>query len=274
MTQNEALALLEQASIKPWRLVFDKERWLVAVSLFTITFFCWFYLWQMSTSMQSIYLTTNLPQEMFMIHDWTITEFFYMLLMWVVMMAGMMLPSAAPMILTYASIGKNQKQYRHTLSFSFGYLITWSLFSLIATTLQWTLDQTALLSSTIVSQSPALGATILISAGLYQLSPLKNRCLAKCRSPFQFIMTQLRPKAKGALIMGFKHGIFCLGCCGFLMGLLFIGGVMNLIWIALISFFVLFEKILPHGDKSTKFSGGFLIAAGSSYLLFFSVSGI
>jgi len=268
MAQNDSLTLLEQISLKPWQLISGQERWLVVVTLCAITLFCWIYLWQISVSMQPMNMTVTSPQTILMIHPWSITDFFYMFIMWAFMMIGMMLPSAAPMILTYACIGKNQKQYRHTFSFSFGYLIIWTLFSLIATVLQWVLDQTALLSPSMVSQSPVLGASILIVAGLYQCSPVKNRCLAKCRSPFQFIMTQLRPGTKGALIMGLQHGAFCLGCCGFLMALLFIGGVMNLIWIALITFFVLFEKILPHGDKSTWLSGGILITVGSLYLLF------
>jgi len=268
MALNDNLSLLEQASLKPWQLISGQERRLIVVTLCAITLFCWSYLWQISASMQPMSMTVTSPQAILMIHSWSITDFFYMFIMWVFMMTGMMLPSAAPMILTYASIGKNQKQYRHTFSFSFGYLIIWTLFSLIATVLQWILDQTALLSPSMVIQSPVLGASTLIIAGLYQCSPLKNRCLAKCRSPFQFIMTQLRPGTKGALIMGLQHGAFCIGCCGFLMALLFIGGVMNLIWIALITFFVLFEKILPHGDKSTWLSGGTLITAGSLYLIF------
>jgi len=188
--------------------------------------------------------------------------------MWVIMMIGMMLPSAAPMILTYASIGKHQKQYQHTVSFSMGYLSVWTIFSLIATLLQWALDQTALLSPSMVSQSPMLGASLLIIAGLYQFSPLKNACLTQCRSPFQFIMTRLRPGTKGAFVMGIKHGAFCLACCGFLMTLLFVGGVMNLIWIASITFFVLLEKSLPFGERSTWLSGGLLILSGSLFLIY------
>jgi len=248
-------------------MIFNRERWLVTITLLAVIVFCWAYLWHMSLTMQMMGIKSSQTIGIPVIHAWTSYEFFYMFSMWIIMMIGMMLPSAAPIILTYASVGRNQKQYQHTLAFSLGYLTIWGLFSVIATLLQWVLDQTALLSPTMVSQSPLLGAGLLIAAGLYQFSSLKNRCLTKCRAPFNFIRTELRPGTKGAFIMGIKHGSFCLGCCSLLMALLFVGGVMNLVWIAIISFFVLFEKVLPYGEKSTWLSGILLIMTGSVYLL-------
>ena len=182
-------------------------------------------------------------------------------------MIGMMIPSAAPMILTYSSIGRQQKQYRHTLSFSMGYFTIWAVFSLIATISQWVLESAALLSPMLVNQSPLFGALLLIAAGLYQFSSLKESCLIQCRTPFQFIINYLRPGASGAYGMGIRHGIYCVGCCWVLMALLFVGGVMNLLWIAIITLFVLFEKVLPYGDKASKVSGTLLILAGGGYFM-------
>jgi len=268
MMHNSNNSLSSSLSVRPWLLVFNRQRWLVVTTLLAVILFSWAYLWHIALNMKMMDMSTSSSLKVPVIHAWTSLEFFYMFIMWAIMMVGMMLPSAAPMILTYATIGKNQKQYQHTLSFSMGYLSIWSLFSLIATLLQWALEQAALLSASMVSQSPMLGASLLIIAGLYQFSPLKNNCLTQCRSPFQFIMTRLRPGTKGAFLMGIKHGAFCLACCGFLMTLLFVGGVMNLVWIASITFFVLLEKSLPFGEKSTWLSGSLLILSGSLFLIY------
>jgi predicted metal-binding membrane protein len=132
----------------------------------------------------------------------------------------------------------------------------------VATLAQWSLDQAALLSPMLVASSPGLAAALLVVAGVYQLTPFKNACLAHCRSPAHFLADNWRKGLAGAFRMGIQHGLYCLGCCWALMLLLFVGGVMNLVWVAVIAFFVLLEKTMPGGRVASILSGGALIGAG------------
>jgi predicted metal-binding membrane protein len=149
-----------------------------------------------------------------------------------------------------------------TFVFVAGYIAIWCVFSVAATSAQWGLEQAALLSPMMVSSSTELGATILIAAGIYQLTPFKNACLQHCRAPADFFYEHFRAGLYGAFRMGLLHGAYCLGCCWILMGLLFLGGVMNLMWIALIAIFLLLEKILPLGDLGGRIAGGIMIVIG------------
>ena len=170
--------------------------------------------------------------------------------MWWVMMVAMMLPSAAPMILLYArAAGHGVSGSRPaTASFLAGYLCAWAGFSLLAAVLQFTLEQLDLFAPmAMASQNRWLSAAILIAVGLYQLSPLKDVCLRHCQNPAQFLSRHYRPGSIGALRMGLLHGSYCVGCCWLLMTLLFVGGVMNLAWIALLTLMVAAEKLLPFG---------------------------
>jgi predicted metal-binding membrane protein len=200
------------------------------------------------------------------LHAWSATDAALMLLMWVVMMAGMMVPSAAPATLLYAAVARKARAQGSTVAptalFVVGYLMAWAGFSVAATAAQWGLDRAALLSPAMVASSPALGAGLLIAAGLYQLTPFKAACLRHCRGPVHFLSAHWRDGIGGALRMGFRHGLYCLGCCWALMLLLFLGGVMNLIWIAAIALFVLIEKLLPGGDIGGRVAGVAMIAAG------------
>jgi predicted metal-binding membrane protein len=200
------------------------------------------------------------------LHAWTAGYFVLMFLMWAVMMVGMMLPSAAPMILLYDRVRERQEAKGATLAgtavFASGYLAAWALFSLAAVLAQWGLERAALLSPMMVSASPWLGGGLLILAGLYQWTPFKNACLVHCRAPITFLAHHWRTGAAGAFSMGLHHGLFCIGCCWVLMALLFVFGVMNLLWIAVLAIFVLLEKVLPRGDLVGRVSGGLMIAAG------------
>jgi len=191
--------------------------------------------------------------------------------MWAVMMVGMMLPSAAPAILLYARVMRNSAgvaaPLARTYAFAGGYLLAWTGFSLVATLLQWALAELALLSPMMESASPALGAALLIVAGLYQWTPLKESCLTNCRSPAQFLTQHARPGVGGALRLGLHHGLYCVGCCWALMLLLFAGGVMSLAWIGAITIFVLLEKLAPFGAQGGRLSGGLLVGAGIFVLL-------
>jgi predicted metal-binding membrane protein len=182
---------------------------------------------------------------------WTPGYAVLMFFMWWVMMVAMMLPSAAPMILLFATVNRKQRETGHphiaTSIFAVGYLATWAGFSLGATILQWGFERTGILSPMLVGTNVIFGGVLLLAAGVYQLTPIKHACLRHCRSPLAFLITHWRRDARGALRMGLVHGALCVGCCWFLMGLLFFGGVMNLYWIAGLALFVLFEKTVPAG---------------------------
>ncbi|MGH6934783.1 MAG: DUF2182 domain-containing protein [Methylocella sp.] len=200
---------------------------------------------------------------------WQAIEFVYMFAMWAVMMVGMMTPSAAPMILIYAKVGRQAsaqgKPFAAAGWFATGYLLTWAGFALAATGAQWALDRTALLDEKMASASQVFGGIVLIAAGVYQWTPLKDRCLAHCQSPLQFIQRQggFRRDSLGSLLFGLRHGAYCVGCCWILMALLFVGGVMNVLWIAAISAFVLIEKIVPVGRLISRIAGVGFVAAGT-----------
>jgi predicted metal-binding membrane protein len=190
-----------------------------------------------------------------------------MFFMWWIMMIAMMLPSAAPMILLYAMVSrKRAKQSPHlrTFVFALAYLVVWAGFSLVAVAAQWGLERTGLVSSMMASTSAVLGGTILVAAGLWQLTPIKQACLRHCRSPIFFIAHHWKPGTAGAFRMGLEHGVYCAGCCWFLMALLFVGGVMNLLWIGGLALFVLLEKTVPAGHWLARASGVLLILAGSA----------
>jgi predicted metal-binding membrane protein len=184
--------------------------------------------------------------------------------MWAVMMAGMMLPSASPVLLLYGAVTRRSTQAKpgRVYALAAGYLTIWSVFSLGATGLQRVLAGFLLVSPMMKVTSPTAGATLLVIAGAYQLTPIKLACLQTCRSPLGFLMSHWRVGLPGAFRMGLEHGAYCVGCCWAMMLLLFAGGVMNLTVIAALTAFVAFEKLLPFGVHGARMSGVFLMAAG------------
>ena len=199
---------------------------------------------------------------------WKPIEFGYMFAMWAVMMIGMMTPSVAPMILIYARVGRQAlmdgKPFAATAWFAGGYLLAWIAFSLAATSAQWALERATLLTPMMVSASNILGGVVLIVAGLYQWTPLKEACLFHCQAPLTFILGHggFRSDPTGALTLGFRHGLYCIGCCWALMALLFVGGVMNLFWIAGLAILVLLEKVIPSGGIIARLAGLAFMARG------------
>jgi predicted metal-binding membrane protein len=188
-------------------------------------------------------------------------------LMWAVMMVAMMLPSAAPMIETYATILRSRaaSPWPRTALFTAGYLVVWTLFSAAATAGQLLLQKAGIVNNALTTV-PIVTAFLLILAGIYQVTPIKHSCLTGCRSPVGFFMHDWCDGASGALRMGLRHGAMCLGCCWMLMVLLFVFGVMNLLWIAALSAFVLLEKLVPGGRLLARGSGIAMIAAGLTLL--------
>jgi predicted metal-binding membrane protein len=202
---------------------------------------------------------------------WDARYLLLIFLMWATMMVAMMLPSALPTILIFQRAIRSDPEVRaparRMFAFAAGYVLAWAGFSAGATLLQWALAEAALLSPMMVSASPGLGAAILIVAGVYQWTPFKHACLRRCQSPLAFLAEHWRPGVPGALRLGFEHGLNCVGCCWALMLLLFVGGVMNLLWIAAITAFVLVEKLTPYGSKAGRLSGLALMLSGAGVLV-------
>jgi predicted metal-binding membrane protein len=232
------------------------ERFTLFAALAAITGVSWLYLIKMPMAPVDFgtlggRLLSALPPRL--------ADFWLLFLMWAVMMVAMMLPSASPMILTYAAIARGRAGRRYApWIFAGGYIVVWTLFSGAATASQLLFENSSVLDGS--RATPAVGAMLLMLAGVYQLTPFKDRCLAHCRLPLAFFMTEWREGVGGAFIMGIKHGAHCLGCCWMLMGLLFVFGAMNLVWIALLSILVLLEKVVPFGHILARASGVAMLA--------------
>lgn len=242
-------------------------RLLIPVCLVLTTLLSWAYLVhlgrQMSADMEHDQMMAAMGMSMEM--PWRPVDAFFTFAMWAVMMVGMMVPSASPTLLLFASAraaraGRNVSL--ETFTFGLGYVAVWTAFSAGATLFQWGLHQAALLSPAMASSSGRLSGAILIAAGIYQLTPWKGKCLTHCRSPISFLMTNWRDGTIGAFRMGFRHGVYCLGCCWALMCVLFVVGVMNLMWVAALTAFVLIEKIGPAGVVVARVAGAAMVVLG------------
>jgi predicted metal-binding membrane protein len=244
--------------------VLRRDRAVVLVGLAGLSALAWAYLLTLAWRMPH----RDMAMAMAMPHMqvWGATEVLLTCVMWAVMMVAMMTPSAAPMILTFATLNRRRQAqegpFVPTGIFLLGYLLVWSAFSVVATGVQWGLHTAALLSPMMVSTSPALGGLLLVAAGIFQWTPLKSTCLTQCRSPLGFLTTEWREGPWGAILMGLRHGIYCVGCCWALMALLWVAGVMNLLWVAAIAAFVLVEKVLPRGALAGRVAGGVFMLAG------------
>lgn len=198
--------------------------------------------------------------------SWSSSTIAVVFVMWAMMMVAMMLPSAAPMILSFDRISKkrsnNSTSRLDVLVFVAAYMVVWIAYSVLATGVQWGLQRFGLLTPMITSRSVWLTSSIFILAGLYQFSPLKHACLERCRTPLIFLMQEWREGLSGVWVMGIKHGLYCTGCCWALMLLLFTAGVMNLVWIVLLMVLVAFEK-WPHSlIWISRTYGGMLVLVG------------
>lgn len=244
-----------------------RERLLVTAGLLLVVALSWAYLLSGAGMMEEMG-DMLMPMSS---GPWTPGHALIVLVMWAVMMAAMMLPSAAPMILLHATLARRRSERGEPVvasgAVAAGYLAVWAGFSGAATLLQYGLEQAALLSPMMQTTSRLLAGGVLVAAGLYQWTPLKQACLRHCRSPLDFVMTYWRPGARGAFAMGLRHGAVCVGCCWLLMLLLFVGGVMSLAWIAGIALFVLVEKLSPAGHWLGRGAGVLLVVWGGAVLL-------
>ncbi len=254
--------------------VLRRERMVVAGGLAAITVLAWVYLVGMALGMggpdgaPGVAGLAGVESALVKARGvaWSSLDALMMFVMWWVMMVGMMIPAAAPMILLFAAINRKERErgraYVPTGLFALAYAFVWAGFSLAAVLAQWGLQTAGLLSPAMASTSAWLGGLVLIAAGLYQWTPIKDVCLRHCQTPFGFIMAHWRPGRAGALRMGLHHGAYCVGCCWALMALLFVGGVMNLLWIAGLAIFVLLEKVGPRGKWVPRTTGALLAAWG------------
>jgi predicted metal-binding membrane protein len=237
-----------------------RDRAVTLIALLTASLLAWAYLlFGAGMDMQSMSMPdTAMP----MASAWSAPYFVLMLAMWSIMMAAMMLPGAAPMILLFATIERRRRgasPFPAATIFAAAYVVVWAGFSVIAVLLQWQLDRLAMLSPATAATSVVLSALVFIAIGAYQFTPWKQACLRHCRSPLEFIS---RYWSRGPFGIGLRHGIYCVGCCWMLMLLLFVGGVMNLLWVALIAAFVLAEKTVPRGEWLSYGAGAALIGWG------------
>lgn len=256
-----------------------RDRLVVAACLCVICLLSWLYLLSgAGTGMSALAMSTwefPPPAHGAGAGGWALGYWAIMIAMWWVMMIAMMLPSAAPMVLLYARVQRHNWQQAGivdamvpTMAFVAGYLASWLVFALLATGLQWALEHLGLVHGMMMwSNSNVLSGVFLLLAGTYQFSSLKGACLSHCRNPAGFLSKHWRSGRLGALCLGWLHGIYCVGCCWVLMLLLFVGGIMNLVWIAGLALVVLLEKLLPRGDWLARASGVAMLAAGSWLLL-------
>jgi len=232
--------------------------WLLGLALLSWVFLAW-----IAFDMGNPFAQLTMPKSA----RWSGANAVAVWMMWAVMMGAMMLPSALPMILTFIDLSARTGDRMRGRSFVAAYLAIWFTFSAGAATLQWVLQWAGWLNPMLVSTSALLTGALLLIAGAYQFSPLKRVCLSHCRTPLGFLIGEWRGGVRGAFGMGLRHGMFCVGCCWALMALLFVGGVMNIAWIAALSIGVALEKMLPGGERLAKALGLLLIAAGAVKLL-------
>jgi predicted metal-binding membrane protein len=243
-----------------------RDRFLIAGCILLVTALSWAYLVHLDHGMTASAGSDTAMAQMGMIVDgpWRASDVAYTSVMWAVMMVGMMSASAAPVLLLFAGMQSRraERDAPLTVLFALGYVTVWLGFSVCAALAQWALHDGALLSSTMSVVSPRLGGAILIAAGAYQLTPVKGACLRQCQSPVGFLLGNWRDGATGALQMGIRHGIHCLGCCWALMCVLFVVGVMNLTWVGALAAVILLEKSGRVGVYVARVGGVALIAAG------------
>ena len=268
MTREAALA----ATLK-------RERGIILAALLVIAALAWIWVVREAARMSAI----DMPgmEGMRMNHlqmlspafaPWSGTLATWLFAMWFVMLVGMMTPSAAPRVLLYAGVARHAAARGHAFAsatwFFGGYLAAWAAFSLLAMLAHWSLESAALMTPAMQAASRPLGGALLLAAGVYQWLPLKQACLARCRAPLAFIQQHggFQASASGSLRLGFRHGLYCVGCCWALMALLFVGGVMNLLWIAGLAMLVLVEKLAPTATWIVRGSGIALIVAGLQML--------
>ena len=249
----------------PIEAVFKRDRIIVISGIVGISTLAWIYMLYLAWGMENL----DMGMEMSMPHmqSWGPVDFALTFIMWTVMMVAMMVPSTTPMVLMFTHINRRRSERLDPIAptgiFLLGYIVAWTWYSALATLGQWGLHSAALLSPTMMSSSPILGGVLLMAAGIFQFTPLKYACLIRCRSPLGFLLNEWREGIRGAFIMGLRSGNYCVVCCWALMSLMFVVGLMSLLWMAVIAAFVLVEKVAPAGQWVSRISGFLLILWGA-----------
>lgn len=250
------------ASVGAFEAVLRRDRAVAAAGLGVTAALGWIYVAWLALDGDA--MAALMPMAL----SWHAADALLAFVMWAAMMVAMMLPTAAPLVLLLARVLRERETGGIALAaFAGGYLVIWLAFSAAATAAQWGLQQALILTPMAEAASPRVAGLLLLLAGLYQLTPLKRACLRYCRGPLPFLMAHWRPGNAGALRMGLRHGLWCLGCCWAVMALLFVGGVMNLAWVAGLALFVLIEKAAPKGDAAGQAAGGLALAGGTWLLI-------
>ena len=249
----------------------QQDKIIVITGLLTVAALGWIYMFYLAWAMENMHLVDIWMPPRGGERTWTAWDFILLFLMWLTMMLAMMTPTAAPMVMMFTTVNKQKKvrqqPYVSTFIFLAGYLVAWAIFSIVASAIQWPLHESGLLNPMMNSRSYLMSGGIMILAGLYQWTPMKNVCLEHCRTPLGFLMTAWKDGNFGAFKMGLHHGLFCVGCCWALMAILFAVGVMNMLWVTLITIFVLVEKIAPISPSLVRMLTGFALIAWGSYWL-------
>ena len=239
-----------------------RERLIVLSAIATLIVLAWAY--TVGVALQSTPMAGGMTMPAMM--AWTGVDFAYMFAMWAVMMVAMMMPSATPTVLIYGTVRRRRQEtgraYAPTGAFVLGYLFVWVAVSLAATLVNWWLHAEGAMTAMMGRVAPLGGGAVLIGAGVFQYTKLKQTCLENCRTPLAFLTQNWREGTRGAFMMGAHHGAYCLGCCWMLMALLFGLGVMNIAWVAVLTVVVLAEKLLPHGAYISRALGAVLIIWG------------
>jgi len=257
--------------------VLRRDRIIVILALTLLTALTWSYLLWLSTDMGMDGMDMSgfrmIPSGMGLMipgeQPWQGMEFVFVFAMWAAMMVGMMTPSAAPMVLMYARMGRQTKPhdtpFAATVWFTSAYFLVWMAFALLATLVHWAFERTALLDYTMAGTSNIVGGLLLVSAGSYQWTRVKDLCLAQCQKPFAFLMRNggFRSDAPGSLMLGLRHGAYCVGCCWALMAVLLTAGVMSPLWITVLALLILLEKVTPFGRWIASIAGMVFVAAGA-----------
>jgi predicted metal-binding membrane protein len=257
----------------PLEELLKRDRRVILASLALVSILSWAYMLYLASGMKQAMGMDAAVQGVSMpkMSPWSSLDVLFMFVMWTVMMVAMMIPSAAPTILLFSNFKRQRQEtrspFKPTSLFVLGYLSVWTGFSLLATLAQWGLFSAAMFSSAMGQVGALLGGVILLAAGIFQQTTLKNACLRHCRTPVSFLLEDWREGTWGAFVMGLKHGCFCTVCYWALMVLMFVAGVMNVFWMALIAAFILVEKVVPSGDWIGRLAGAGLAVWGIALII-------
>ena len=244
--------------------IIKRDRTIIIFGLIGIVVLAWMYMLYLVLNMgNNLGSLISMPQTT----AWNSADFVFVFIMWAVMMVAMMIPSAGPMIIIFSTLSRKRREqhtpYVSTGVFLFGYLSVWTFYSTLATLGQWVLHTASLLSPMMmIISNPILTSVLLLIIGVFQFTPTKYVCLTHCQTPLDFILNKWQDGRRGAFNMGISNGNYCLGCCWALMSLLFVVGVMNILWIAIIAAFILVEKLVIANYQISRLSGTVIIIWG------------